>query len=180
MKAFRLLVTSLLVTLSMGVSSCGEDELESSPTTSIDTDNLFDKTDKLFAEYIKDYADIKCRFGQQGGSSVLFSGVKNKHLWFSEYDAATKQLKSEWTDIEETDTILNVYKGYGEYETVKLNYILPAFYKKTSTGDIVTLKLEEDKGRDLNLANATTQALQLFLGYLTERLKSEDDVQDLG
>ena len=46
--------------------------------------------------------------------------------------------------------------------------------------DIVTLKLEEDKGRDLNLANATTQALQLFLGYLTERLKSEDDVQDLG
>ena len=141
MKAFRLLATSLLVALSMGVSSCGEDELESSPTTSIDTDNLFDKTDKLFAEYIKDYADIKCRFGQQGGSSVLFSGVKNKHLWFSEYDATTKQLKSEWTDIEETDTILNVYKGYGEYETVKLNYILPAFYKKTSTGDIVTLKL---------------------------------------
>lgn len=114
----------------MGVSSCGEDELDSSPTTSIDTDNLFDKTDKLFAEYIKDYADIKCRFGQQGGNSVLFSGVKNKHLWFSEYDATTKLLKSEWTDIEETDTILNVYKGYGEYETVKLNYILPAFYKK--------------------------------------------------
>ena len=165
MKAFRLLVTSLLVTLSMGVSSCGEDELESSPTTSIDTDNLFDKTDKLFAEYIKDYADIKCRFGQQGGSSVLFSGVKNKHLWFSEYDAATKQLKSEWTDIEETDTILNVYKGYGEYETVKLNYILPAFYKKTSTGDIVTLKL-----------NGYNQTIFTFNGQ-SKRTKLQSDYQ---
>lgn len=45
--------------------------------------------------------------------------------------------------------------------------------------DIVTMKLEEDRGRDLNLENATTQALQLFLNYLTERLKDtgEDDNQ---
>ncbi len=43
-----------------------------------------------------------------------------------------------------------------------------------NTDDIVTLKLQEDKGRDLNLANATTQALQLFLNYLTERLKTEE------
>lgn len=36
--------------------------------------------------------------------------------------------------------------------------------------DIVTLKLEEDEGRDLNIANATSKALQLFLDYLKERL----------
>lgn len=33
MKAFRLLATSLLVALSMGVSSCGDDELEVNPPT---------------------------------------------------------------------------------------------------------------------------------------------------
>ena len=36
----------------MGLSSCGEDELESAPTTSLDTETIYDKTDKLFAEYI--------------------------------------------------------------------------------------------------------------------------------
>ncbi len=40
--------------------------------------------------------------------------------------------------------------------------------------DIVTLRLEGDKGRDLNLANATSKALQLFLEYLKDRLKDED------
>ena len=49
-----------------------------------------------------------------------------------------------------------------------------------NANDIVTMKLEEDKGRDLNLANATTQALHLFFNYLTERLKSEEDTQDIG
>lgn len=125
----------------MGFSSCGEDELESAPTTSLDTETIYDKTDKLFAEYIEDYSNIKCRSGLKGESAVLVSGLKDNHLWFSEYDAVSKQLKSEWTDIEKTDTILNIYKGYGEYETIKLNYVVPAFYKKTSTGDIVTLKL---------------------------------------
>ena len=35
--------------------------------------------------------------------------------------------------------------------------------------DIVTLKLEEDNGRDLNLANATEKAIHLLLDYLKER-----------
>ena len=96
----------------MGLSSCGEDELESAPTTNLDTETIYDKTDKLFAEYIEDYSNIKCRSGLKGESSVLLSGLKDNHLWFSEYDAVSKQLKSEWTDIEKTDTILNIYKGY--------------------------------------------------------------------
>lgn len=141
MKAIRLLANSLLVALSMGFSSCGENELESDSIASVDTETIYDKIDKLFAEYIDDYSNIKCRSYLQRENSVLLSGLKNNHLWFSEYDVISKQLKSEWTDIEETDTILNIYKGYGKYETIKLSYIIPAFYKKTSTGDIVTLRL---------------------------------------
>ena len=34
MKTFRLLATSLLVALGMGISSCGDDELEVSPPVS--------------------------------------------------------------------------------------------------------------------------------------------------
>ena len=66
MKAFKLLVTSLLVALCAGFNSCGEDELASAPTTSIGSETIYDKTDKLFAEYIKDYSNIKCRFSFQG------------------------------------------------------------------------------------------------------------------
>lgn len=35
--------------------------------------------------------------------------------------------------------------------------------------DIVTMRLTEDFGRDINLAIATSKALKLFLDYLTER-----------
>ncbi|MCD8202207.1 MAG: CinA family protein, partial [Prevotella sp.] len=37
-----------------------------------------------------------------------------------------------------------------------------------NSDDIITLKLEEDLGRDRNLENATSKALELFLGYLKE------------
>lgn len=40
-----------------------------------------------------------------------------------------------------------------------------------SKDDIVTLKLEEDEGRDMNLMKATNQALQLFLSYLTSHIE---------
>lgn len=52
-----------------------------------------------------------------------------------------------------------------------------------SADDIVTLKLTEDKGRDLNLANATSKALQLFFNYLTERLgknRDEASAEEIG
>lgn len=47
-----------------------------------------------------------------------------------------------------------------------------------TTDDIVTLKLTEDRGRDMNLSNATTQALQLFFKYLKERLTEEDETAE--
>ena len=48
-----------------------------------------------------------------------------------------------------------------------------------STDDIVTLKIEEDKGRDLNLAHATTKALHLFFDYLKERLEDDEAEKSL-
>lgn len=40
--------------------------------------------------------------------------------------------------------------------------------------DIVTMKLEKDYGRDINLANATTKALQMFLQYLLDRVDKKE------
>jgi len=45
--------------------------------------------------------------------------------------------------------------------------------------DIVTLKIEDDMGRDLNLSNATSKALQLFLDYLKEHLKDENEQESV-
>lgn len=46
-----------------------------------------------------------------------------------------------------------------------------------SADEVVTVKLTEDFGRDINLAIATSKALQLFLGFLAKHLpaKSDDD-----
>ena len=141
MKAFRLLATSLLVALSMGVSSCGDDELDMKPVVNL-TPNESSKTDELFDEYVSDNHRITCRGYADFESTILFAGLKDKHLWFAEYEKTeTKGIRFEWTDIEETDTIQKAYKGYGEYETIKLNSIFPLFHKKTTVGNIVTLRL---------------------------------------
>lgn len=56
MKTFRLLATSLLVALSMGVSSCGDDELEVSTIYPEGSEPL----DVVCKEYgISDYEDIE-------------------------------------------------------------------------------------------------------------------------
>lgn len=73
MKAIRLLATSLLVALSMGVSSC---ENERIPTDTIISNGVYDEIDKLFAQYIKNYSHIKCRFSLQKENTVLLSGLK--------------------------------------------------------------------------------------------------------
>ena len=162
MKSIRLLATSLLVALSMGVSSCGDDELDVSPLPPINNiEDEHTKIDKMFDEYIGDYSNITCRFCQAGESSILFTGLKNKHLWFAEYETATKGIRFEWTDIEETDTIQKVYKGYGEYETIKLNNILPLFHKKTTVGNIVTLALNGYLRQNIFTFNGKTKRNQL-------------------
>lgn len=141
MKSIRLLVTSLLVALCAGLSSCSE-ELDSEPMTTLPTEpSILEKMDKAFAEYIGDYSNITCRYYQEGESSILFAGLKNQRLWFSEYDVANKQLNTEWTDREKTDTIQQLYKGYGEYETLYVKYVTPLVHKETNTGNIVTFNI---------------------------------------
>ncbi len=141
MKAFRLLATSLLVALSMGVSSCGDDTLDREPISIPTEPSILEKMDKAFAEYIGDYSNITCRYYQEGESSILFAGLNNQRLWFSEYNVANKQLNTEWTDIEKTDTIQQLYKGYGEYETLYVKFVHPLVHKETSTGNIVTFNI---------------------------------------
>lgn len=46
-----------------------------------------------------------------------------------------------------------------------------------SKDDIVTMKMEKDYGRDINLAKATTSALQMFLQYLVDRNNEADKPQ---
>lgn len=142
MKSIRLLVASLLVTLCAGLSSCSE-ELDSEPMTTLPTEpSIFEKMDKAFAEYIGDYSNITCRYYQEGESSILFAGLKNQRLWFAEYEKTeAKGIKLEWIDIEKTDTIQQLYKGYGEYETLYVKYVTPLVHKETSTGNIVTFNI---------------------------------------
>ena len=124
----------------------------------------FNKTDKVFAEYIKDYSNIKCRTYWGGGSSIILSGIKNKHLWFSEFDTATKKSKLEWIDIEETDTIQKIYKGYGEYITFYIRTVLPVYYKQTSTGSIATLNFT-GRLQTIFTSNGKTKRTQLQNDY---------------
>ena len=160
MNVLRLSAISLLVVLCTGFCSCDE-ELDRQPTTTIDPSTPSNTTDEVFAEYIKDYSNIKCRAHLKGESSVILSGIKNKHLWFSEFDTATKKLKLDWMDIEETDTIQKIYKGYGEYETLHVKYAVPNYYKQTSSGNIVTF----DIGRRQTIFTSNKKSKRTQLHY---------------
>lgn len=160
MKTIRLLVTLLLVTLCTGFYSC-EKELDIQPTTTINPSNPSNITDEVFAKYIKDYSNIKCRAYLNRENSVILSGIKNKHLWFSEFDVSTKDIKLAWYDIEETDTIQQLYKGYGEYETLHVKYAMLNYYKETSTGNIVTF----DIGRKQTIFTSEKKSKRTQLQY---------------
>lgn len=143
MRTIRLLATLLLVALCTGLSSCGGDDFDSTPMETLPTEpSILEKMDKAFTEYIGDYSNITCRYYQELESSILFAGLKNQRLWFAEYEKTeAKRIKLEWTDIEKTDTIQQLYKGYGEYETLYVKYVAPLYYKETSTGNIVTFNI---------------------------------------
>lgn len=143
MRTIRLLATSLLVAVCAGLSSCGGDDFDSAPMETLPSEpSILEKMDKAFTEYIGDYSNITCRYYQELESSILFAGLKNQRLWFAEYEKTeAKRIKLEWTDIEKTDTIQQLYKGYGEYETLYVKYVAPLYYKETSTGNIVTFNI---------------------------------------
>ena len=44
-----------------------------------------------------------------------------------------------------------------------------------SKDDVRTLKLTEDYGRDINLAIATSKALQMFIGFLKDNMPKTED-----
>ena len=117
MKAFRLLATSLLVALSMGISSCGDDELEQ-----VQMEEIYPNGDS-FSTYGLNIMDYECRGSNYMGNINYFSGLKDDHLWSSTYDRTTKERLLEWTDSRSFDRKRTVHLGYGEYKDIEISSI---------------------------------------------------------
>ena len=115
MKAFRLLATSLLVALSMGISSCGDDELEQ-----VQMEEIYPNGDS-FSTYGLNIMDYECRGSNYMGNINYFSGLKDDHLWISAYDRTTKERLLEWTDSRSFDRKRTVHLGYGEYKDTQVS-----------------------------------------------------------
>lgn len=50
-------------------------------------------------------------------SHIFLNGRINGHLWIGEYEKKSKKQILDWIENSELDTIVNYYKGYGEYGT---------------------------------------------------------------
>mgnify|MGYP000711367445 FL=1 len=117
MRTIRLLATSLLVALSMGVSSCGGDEFEE-----LQMDELYNHGDS-YSTYGLNMKDYECRGSYYWKNINHFSGLKNNHLWISSYDRTTKEKLWEWTDNRTFDKKRTVHVGYGEYKNIEISSI---------------------------------------------------------
>lgn len=139
MKTRKLVAIVLMLGVCTGFYSCKKDYvidlLPTPPTTITDVDRMF------MEYYTGDYSHIKYRLAISSTDLVLLSGIKNKHLWFSEFDSSTKNLKRTWEDMEETDTIQQVYEGDGKYSEKTIETVILKHYKETKAGNIVTFEL---------------------------------------
>lgn len=91
MRTFRLLATSLLVALSMGVSSCSE-ELDSQPMESYPEGG--EPLDVVCEEYgISDYEDIELlSYYKNNLEQANFSGLREEKLWLASFNVKISRL----------------------------------------------------------------------------------------
>lgn len=122
MKLIRLLATSLLVALSMGISSCSE-ELDSQPMESYPAGG--EPLDATCKEYgISDYEDIELlNYHKNGLEQANFSGLREDKLWLASFNVKDKSPIVNWTDELPFNRNRRIYKGYGEYEDVTIQQI---------------------------------------------------------
>ena len=122
MRTFRLLATSLLVALSMGVSSCSE-ELDSQPMESYPEGG--EPLDVVCKEYgISDYEDIELlSYYKNNLEQANFSGLREEKLWLASFNVKDKSPIINWTDELPFNRNRKIYKGYGEYEDVTIQQI---------------------------------------------------------
>lgn len=122
MKLIRLLATSLLVALSMGISSCSE-ELDSQPMESYPAGG--EPLDATCKEYgISDYEDIELlNYHKDGLEQANFSGLREDKLWLASFNVKDKSPIVNWTDELPFNRNRRIYKGYGEYEDVTIQQI---------------------------------------------------------
>lgn len=140
MKIFRLLAASLLVAVCTGFSSCGDDELEREPVINFDPNGS--DLEKKYSQYIDDYENMTCKRFEDKGDTIEFTGITSKgYLMINLFQYATKTKVFEWVDNVKIDTIYQIYKGYGEYEEVRVKSIglSNGKYHLKSNKDFVTL-----------------------------------------
>lgn len=140
MKIFRLLAASLLVAVCTGFSSCGDDELEREPVINFDPNGS--DLEKKYSQYIDDYENMTCKRFEDKGDTIEFTGITSKgYLMINLFQYATKTKVFEWVDNVKIDTIYQIYKGYGEYEEVRVKSIRLSNgkYHLKSNKDFVTL-----------------------------------------
>jgi len=121
-------------------------------------------------KYVGDYSSITCRNTTDiiKGDSILFSGVKDGHLWYAAYSQRTKEKIFEWEDRIPIDTTnYKIDRGYGEYENVKIKSVTPSFYRKTDDGNIVTVCLH-------------VSSTALPISYITSFTKQNESVHIAG
>jgi len=121
-------------------------------------------------KYVGNYSNITCRNTTDiiKGDSILFSGVRNGHLWYVAYSQRTKEKIFEWEDQIAIDTMnYKIDRGYGVYENARIKNIIPSFYRKTNDGSIVSVCLYVTGGT-------------LPISYVTSFTKQNESVHIVG
>lgn len=116
----KLLLFTLLISF---VVACTKEEGEEGEEPIINEIYIDDFWTSIKKEYNITNEDLIYEGGAIGidTSQIFFNGRVNQKLWIGGYNKHTKEQLIEWTEDTKLDTIFEVYKGYGEYKTLKTN-----------------------------------------------------------
>ena len=144
MRTIRLLATSLLVALSMGASSCGDDEMEVNPPTTSGGETSLELICKEYG--ITDYKDIDLlNYFIHANNTIInkeqanFTGLKDNHLWVATYHNSTKEKLAEGTCSSEFQHSCKVFKEFEGYKDMNISKITPMWNYIINPSQFITI-----------------------------------------
>ena len=156
MKVIKLLTILLLIALCTVFHSCGGDDLDLQPDSTITyppTDPTEDTLLKKFGIDRTQYTYFNIKISTQG--ELIATGLKDSHIWIAAYDTTSCKQICEVIDTEVTKEDTTKYLGYGESKILSLSKIEIIGLVQTENGSIGQLGLYYIKDNDIETHQIT-------------------------
>lgn len=167
MNHYRSLASYLLAICSLAFFvGCGKPDVEVPINGEIHEEPLYPAaTQKVVDAFEKD-ASILCKYFKVADTPfseepcMVFTGIKNNHLWFKMIDLETAKLVKEYESTASTSVDITADAGYGESISFKASFFWPLHFYTSKTTEVIEWLVSE--ALDGGLAGGKSASMLAF------------------